>query len=1081
MSPPPPVELRAHTAFSFGDGAVTPEAMVERAAALGYAALGITDSADLGGLVRAAVAGARHGVKVIAGAELNVDGRPAAFLARSAEGYRNLAALVTASRVGTWKTWEKTEAGLRRGMPNVTWAQVAERAAGLVALTGPASGACATLLRAGEPARADALLAEWKEVFGDHLAVEVQLHHVDGHEAALAAELIRLAARGRVPWAAAQDPRYTDDASRLVHDILTALRHGMTVDAALRAGVLHPNGEWKLLAPADLRRRWAGCESGLDAAARLADGCAFDLAWMRPPLPDFPVPAGMSVDDFLRERVYEGARARWGDTFGDRERAQIEHELAITAKLGFAGFFLVMWDAIRYAQARRILCQGRGSAANSAIVYCLGITPIDPVRNGLLFERFLSEVRVDGKAEAPDIDVDFEHDRREEVLDYMYDRYRRPHAAIACIVQTYRAPNAVQDAMRAFGYPADLATSISKRLHRYDPLDAAVQMQEKYAAEAGLDLKAPRVRALLRAIAGFEGLPRLRATHVGGFVLSRAPLGEWLPIEQTTMGRTIVQFDKDDLDAIGVPKFDFLGLGGLAILRRAFDAIEVRTGTRPAMYQLPTDDRPTYALIASGETVGTFQIESRAQIASIVHTKPERLYDVVVQVALIRPGPIQAKFVRPYTRRRRGQEAPTYLHPALEPILARTQGIPVFQEQAMAIAMALAGYTGAEADEMRRTMGNIRKEPRLLAALDRLRQRMIDHAITPRIAPEMAQRIVDDLKGFANYGFPESHAWSFALIAYATAWLKVHFPTEFYLGLLNAWPMGFYSPATLIHDAKRHGVEVRPACLAMGDWECTTEPAAPVTPDVARVQRRFVREGPPAPRPALRVGWRFVRGLSERALESLRAARWGPNAAPFASIADVTARARLTRTEVNLLAQAGAFAAWEPDRRKAAWEALRSANDTLPLAPARVVEHHVAPLTRDELIALDYHATGVTINGHPMMAYRERLRAEGVRDSRDLARLRNRAEVAVAGLVVIRQRPHTANGVLFMLLEDEHGFINVVVRKDDVAPNEAVVKYAQFVLVRGHVGREGAALNVVGHQFERLDGAAVTHTSRDFR
>ncbi len=1112
---PPAVELRAHTAFSFGDGACAPEALVGRAAELGYSTVGITDTADVGGIVRAALAARDAGIRIIAGAELCVDGRPAAFLARTPAGYRSLAALVTESRVGIWKTWEKEHAGALRGQPNVTWAQVVQHADGLHALTGPASGALASLVRGTaedirtmrgsderrltNAARADRQLAEWKEVFGDRLAVEVQLHHVDGHEAALAAELIRVAARGKVSWVAAQDARYIDDTSRLVHDLLTALRHDLTVDEALRAGVLHPNGEWKLLTPEALRLRWRGCESGLYHAADIASQCNFDLSWMRPPLPAFPMPDGADPDAFLRARAYEGAATRWGPALSAAQVRQLDHELATIRELGFAGFFLVMWDAVRFAQQRGILCQGRGSAANSAVVYCLGITAVDPVKNGLLFERFLSETRVDGKAEAPDIDVDFEHDRREEVLDYMYDRYRRPHAAIACIVQTYRAPNAVQDSMRALGYPADLATSISKKLHRYDPLDAAVKMQERYAVQAGLDITTPRVKALLRAVSGFDRLPRLRATHVGGFVLSGSPLGNWLPIEQTNMGRTIVQFDKDDLDAVGIPKFDFLGLGGLAMIRRAFDAIEVRTGTRPAMYQLPIDDAPTYDLISKGETVGTFQIESRAQIASVVHTKPDRLYDIVVQVALIRPGPIQAKFVRPYTRRRRGHEQPTFAHPALEPILARTQGIPIFQEQAMAVAMALGGYTGGEADELRRTMGNIRKEPRLLAALDRLRERMIAHDITPRVPPEMAQQICDDLKGFANYGFPESHAWSFALIAYATAWLKVHYPTEFFLGILNAWPMGFYSPATLIHEAKRHGVEVRPPCLSRGDWECTTEPAAPVTAEIARVQRRFVREvavergtvylpNPGAnptrlaaalPRPALRVGWRFVRGISERALESLRGARV---AAPFTSIADVTTRAnKLTRAEVNLLAQAGAFEAWEPDRRKAAWEALRARNDTLPLAPAHRTDHHPPPLTRDELIQLDYHATGVTIHGHPMMAYREQLRAQGVKDSKELERMPNRKRVSVAGLVVIRQRPYTANGVLFLLLEDEHGFINVVVRKDDVEPNEEVVKRAQFILVHGHVGREGNALSVVGHEFVALEAEVLTQKSRDFR
>jgi error-prone DNA polymerase len=404
---------------------------------------------------------------------------------------------------------------------------------------------------------------------------------------------------------------------------------------------------------------------------------------------------------------------------------------------------------------------------------------------------------MEGKTEAPDIDVDFEHDRREEVLDYMYDTYKRPHAAITAVTQTYRAPNAVQDAMRALGYPPEVMFTFSKRVHMAEPAEGARIIRETLAEKHGLDVDCPRGRALLAGIAGFEGLPRMRSTHVGGFVLSAAPLGNYLPIEQTAMGRTIVQFDKDDLDAIGVPKFDFLGLGALSMVRRSFDIIEKRTGTRPHLYNLPQDDERTYDLISRGETIGTFQIESRAQIASILHTHPERLYDLVVQVALIRPGPIQARFVHPYTQRRLGLEPVRYAHPALEPILKRTQGIPIFQEQAMAIAMALGGYSGSGADALRRTMGNNRKKERLLGELERLGAAMAAKGV----APEIAKSICDDLVSFANYGFPESHAWSFALIAYATAYLKAHHPAEFFAGLLNSLPMGFYPISTLIHDA----------------------------------------------------------------------------------------------------------------------------------------------------------------------------------------------------------------------------------------------------------------------------------------
>ena len=761
----PYAELRAHTAFSFGDGTIVPEALVRRAKELGYTSLGITDTADLGAVPRFVTEALAVGLRPIVGAELVIDGHPAALIVRDAQGCRNLAALITRARVGGWSEWDKAAQGKRRGRPQVTWADVAERSDGLHALTGPASGEIASLLQSGDQDGAERALVRWREVFEGRLALEVQTHHAGAGDAALAGALIEMAEEHGVPWVVTHDPRYLDDTGRLVHDMLTALRYDMDLATAAERGVLHPNGEWRLLSPEQMARRWQGRTEGLRESERIAEECVFELGWLRPPLPHFPVPERHTDDSYLREKTYEGARERWGETLSDAQVRQLDHELEVIERLGFAGFFLVMWDAMHFARGQGILSQGRGSAANSAVAYCLGITAVDPVRHGLLFERFLSEIRADGGAEAPDIDVDIEHDRREEVLDYVYGNYAREHSAIACIVQTYRAPNAARDAMRALGYPAAFALEVSKRVHNYEPADGAAYIRESVAARAGLDVDDVRGRTLLAAMAGFEGLPRLRSTHVGGFVLSSAPLGDYLPIEQTTMGRTIVQFDKDDLDVIGVPKFDFLGLGALSLVRRAFDVIERRTGTRPAMYRLPPDDAKTYDLIARGETIGTFQIESRAQIASILHTQPAYLYDIVVQVALIRPGPIQARFVHPYTQRRRGLERVTYVHPALEPILKRTQGIPIFQEQAMAIAMVLGGYSGSEADELRRTMGNERKKDRLMRALERLKDRMVGQ----QIGEQVAGQICEDLQSFANYGFPESHAWSFALIAYATA------------------------------------------------------------------------------------------------------------------------------------------------------------------------------------------------------------------------------------------------------------------------------------------------------------------------
>ncbi len=859
------VELRAHSAFSFGDGSATPEALVAAAASLGYPAIGLTDAADFGGVVRFALASWEAGITPLIGCELIVDGVPAAFLARTAEGCRNLAALITLARSGCLRDWPPAATMERtmertverrlllppRGRPHVRWADVVSRSAGLQAFTGPASGALAGWIRRGDLPAAGRHLAEWRAVFGEHLAVEVQLHHAGRADAALAGALIELAEREGIPWVATNNPRYVSDEGRLVHDVLTALRAGVDLDTGTTRGLLHPNDTWRLRAPAEMAALWRGREEGLAASVRIAESCrGFTLDWLRPPMPTYPLPGQFPDDDcHLRSRVYEGAATQWG-TVTDVQGRQLEHELDVIRRLGFAGFFLVMWDAVQFAGSKGILAQGRGSAANSAVAYCLGITAVDPVANGLMFERFLSERRVGGETEAPDIDIDIEHDRREDVLNYVYDRYDREHSAITGMVQTYRAPNAVLDAMRAFGYPATQAFQVSKRVHRYDPADGAEWIRTELGPSVGLDVTGARGRALLQAVAAFEGIPRMRATHPGGFVLSSGLLGEYLPIEPTAMGRTVVQFDKDDLDRIGVPKFDFLGLGALSLVRRAFDIIEQRTGHRPSMYRLPTDDPATYHMIAQGATIGTFQIESRAQISSIVHTRPERMYDIVVQVALIRPGPIQARFVHPYTRRRRGQEPVTYLHPALIPILERTQGIPIFQEQAMAIARDLGGYTGAQADELRRTMGNIRKQSKLEAALARLQASMAGEGI----APAVATQIVDDLKSFANYGFPESHAWSFALIAYATAYLKTHCPAEFYAGLLNSWPMGFYPVSTLVHDALRRGVEVRGPCMRDGDWECT-------------VEETEVRD-----RPALRIGWRHVRGVGEAVIESLRAA-----------------------------------------------------------------------------------------------------------------------------------------------------------------------------------------------------------------
>jgi error-prone DNA polymerase len=1038
------VELKARSAFSFGDGAVSPEGLAERAGELGYAAMALVDSADLGGIIRFALRAESVGVKPIVGAEVRVEGRPIGLLARDARGYRNLSHLTTHARLRS-----------ERGSPGLSFREVVERCEGLHLLTGPPSGEIASRLRGGDRTGAVERLARWREAFGSRMAVEVQRHHVSGEEEALAIALVELARGAGVRWVATNEPRYLDDRGRWVHDLQTALRTGSEVGTARAHGWLLPNGEWRLKSPAEMALLWQGMEEGLEESVRIADECSFSLRWLRPPLPHFPLPAGHDDASFLRERVHAGAAERWGEV-DEKRRAQLEHELTIIRRLGFSGFFVIMWDAVRFARSRGILCQGRGSAANSAVAYCLGITAVDPVRHGLLFERFLSEARTDGLNEAPDIDVDFEMHRREEVLDYVYERYSRQHAAIAGVTQMYHAPSALQDVMRALGYPAEIAFALSKRMHWCSPAGGADALLEGLAREHGLDLDDPRTRSIIPALRAMEDLPRMRSTHPGGFVLSCEPLGDYIPIERTTMGRTILQFDKDDLDAAGVPKFDFLGLGGLSAVRHAFDAIQARTGKRLELYDLPPDDPKTFQMIARGETVGTFQIESRAQIASVVHTKPDRLYDLVVQVALIRPGPIQARFVHPYTRRRRGLEPVTFAHPDLQPILERTYGIPIFQEQAMAISMALGGYSAVEADVLRRTMGNERKLNRLRSALENLRSRMIARGVSPPIA----ENIADDLLSFSNYGFPESHAWSFALISYATAYLKAHHPAAFLLGLLNNWPMGFYAPSTLVHEARRNGVDVRPPCLARGNWDCTLEDTA--DPD----------------QPALRVGWRHIRGLGEKARERLRLARLD---GPFLSIQDVIRRAELGRAEALHLARAGACEAFESGRYAAAWEALRAAGDLLPLAPARHLPFRPEELGGQELIFLDYLATGMCVRGHPMQHLRDRLDAAGIASSRTLAGHTEGAHALVCGLVIARQHPATAKGTVFLLLEDEFGYINVIVPARLYEKNRETVRFSPFLIVEGRFEREETVLNVVGQRFRTLEVKGLAHRSRDFR
>ncbi|MEO8561515.1 MAG: PHP domain-containing protein [bacterium] len=1166
----PYAELHAHTAFSLLDGAALPESLVARAIELKLAALAITDHDELGGIVRFATAAREAELPAIIGAELTVvmeqnDGEPLLthlpLLAESREGYANLSTLVTLAR-GDATT---------RGSPRVSLDQLAAHARGLFALTGCPRGWVPTLAARGDTDAACEAAATLMDIFDRRVAIECWDHGLP-EEHVTTARLIELARALDIPWVVTNDVHYARARDRMTHDVLSCLRHDKTLDTM--GTRLRPNAEWYLKSAAQIARRWRGNLDGVRATLDVAERCAFRLDQLNPTLPAFPLPLGVSPDEYLARLVEQGARERWGPPGTTSRTAaherQITHELTLINKLGLAGYFLIVWDIVRFARREGILCQGRGSAANSAVCYCLGITAVDPIKLELLFERFLSEERT----EAPDIDIDFAHRERERVLQYVYERYGRDHAAMVCEQITYRGKSAVRDAARVLGFSVEQADSLAMLSDRFsakataeslrakpdddEASDGAVasalgssmvrgteattlaraekekakqvarpmtsadrptpgaayepygspnaqkagtrdlakiprpmheqaargnRWEDPYAGEnhterrnpttalrdtggasiverAGLDPNDKRVRALAEVVAGLHQLPRHRSIHVGGFVLTAEPLHEIVPIEPASMpGRTVIQWEKDDLDPVGLVKIDLLGLGILTLIQDCLLYIRQQRGVTIDLAALPMDDQAVYDDLCAADTIGVFQVESRAQMNTLPRLKPRKFYDLVVEVAIIRPGPIQGDMVHPYLRRRNGEEAVTYLHPSLEPILKRTLGVPLFQEQGMQVAIALAGFTAGDADVLRRAMGHKRSRERMAAIC----QRMLDGMATNGIASVDADRIFNQINGFADYGFPESHAASFALLVYASAYLKHYFAPEFTAAILNAQPMGFYAPGTLVEDARRHGVEVRPVDATRSGWEATLE-------------RRDVSA------PAVRLGLRSVRGLGATARDRLEAAL---AERPFTSIEDVVRRSGLDQRGLRHLAEAGAFDAMlphEPDvrqRRAALWVLLDAARgDAGPLAPRRACAPSAASaaplpsMTRVELTEADYRMTGISLAGHPMSHVRPILAPNGVRSAVDLLKNgRDGERVATAGLVICRQRPGTAKGFVFLTLEDETGLVNVVVTPQRFERQALLISRTPLLLVRGVLQVEQNVVNVRAQQFRALQAA----------
>lgn len=1032
-------ELHCCSNFSFLRGASHPEELVERAQALGYSALAITDEASLAGVVRAHKAARERGLQLVIGAEFRLadarkPGSRLVLLAQNRAGYGNLSALITLAR----RRSAKGEYRLYRNdfeKPD------------LVALRSGALPDCLALWIADADADTDASAEEGRWLasrFPDRSWLAVELHS-GPDDAARLATLLELARASGLPAVAAGDVHMHLRARRPLQDTLTAIRLNTTLFAAGHA--LFANGERHLRTRLRLARIYPA--ELLAATLLVAARCHFSLDELRYEYPDEMVPDGLTPATFLRAEVTEGLRRRYPDVVPPGVRARVEHELALINELAYEPYFLTVYDIVNFARSRHILCQGRGSAANSAVCYCLGITEVDPARSNLLFERFISRER----GEPPDIDVDFEHERREEVIQYLYAKYGRERAALTAAVVTYRTRGALRDVGRALGFGSAQIDALSASLAWWDKRD---QLPGRLRA-VGLDPAAPRVAKWLVLADALRGFPRHLSQHVGGFVISRGPLARLVPIENAAMpARTVIQWDKDDLDTLGLLKIDVLALGMLSAIHRALDLVGCR------LPEVPAEDPAVYDMICAADTVGVFQIESRAQMAMLPRLRPRNFYDLVIEVALVRPGPIQGDMVHPYLRRRHGRERIEPMRPEIAAVLERTCGVPIFQEQVMQLAVVAAGFTPGEADQLRRAMAAWRRKGGLGPFEEKLitgmRQRGHDVAF--------AQRIFAQIQGFGEYGFPESHAASFALLVYVSAWLKRHHPAAFLCALLNSQPLGFYSPSQLVQDARRHGVEVRPATVSASGWKALLESAAPAIA---------------AGGPAVRLGLASIVGLSQATAVRLLEAR---EQGPFANIAELAARARLTHRDLDLLAAADALASLSGHRRQAAWAAAGVAVQLDLLsgnAPPEDLAELAIPSEGEDLIA-DYASTRLTLGRHPLALLRERLSAQRFVSASQLQRAPDRQLARAAGIVTCRQRPGTASGIVFVTLEDETGLANIVVHSRLVERQRRELLGARLLGVLGQVQREGEVVHLVAKRLVDLSSllGRLPTASRDF-
>jgi error-prone DNA polymerase len=1022
-------ELCCRSNYSFTEGASFPEELAERAKELGLHALALTDRDGTYGAVRLHRSAKKGTFPVLHGALLTVrlgaervwegEGEAASIvaLAQSREGWASLCRLVSTARSQAQKGWAELPFG-------------------------DLLGGNRDLVLLARGAWPEERLEALREAAGDRVYRAVSRRLAPGEEASIDALVA-----GAIPCVAVGDVLMHDASRQPLQDVLACIRLGLSLPQAGRR--LQPNAERVLKSPekmAALFRRWPGL---VDRSVEIAERCRFSLSELGYRYPREVVPEGWTALSWLTELVRRGLHTRYGDHVPPGVRAQIDHELAVIARLEFPAYFLTVHDLVLFARERGILCQGRGSAANSAVCYVLGITAVDPASSSMLFERFISEER----GEPPDIDVDFEHERREEVIQYCYEKYGRDRASMVNEVICYRGRMAVREVGKACGLSLDQVDRLARLMDSW----SMSSLTDERFTEAGLDPRDATVGLTMKLANQLQGFPRHTSIHVGGFVISDGPLLDRAPIEPATMeGRTVVQWDKDDVDELGFVKVDLLSLGMLTAIRRCFEFMRSFHGIHHDLASVPRDDAAVYDMLCDGDSIGVFQVESRAQQGMLPRLRPRNFYDLVVEVSIVRPGPIQGGMVHPYLERRMGKVPVTYADPRLEPILARTLGVPIFQEQIMAMAVAVGGFTPGEADLLRRSMGAWRKR----GGLEELGQRLMAGLRNNGISEDYAEQIYKQIQGFAEYGFPESHAASFAHLVYVSAWQRCHFPAAFCAALINSQPMGFYAPRTLVADAQRHGVEVRPVDIVRSDWDCTLEAGA----DGA----------------ALRLGLRLVKGLGE---EEGRAVEKARREAAFSGIPDLADRARLDRGALRALARADVLKAiGDGSRRGASWEVeglwpgmfarLRRPDDAAALPPASVV---------DELQA-DYLSTGLSVDRHPVGLVRARLDRERVVPLGRLVELRGDSVVRIAGLVGVRQRPDTASGVIFLMLEDETGTANVVVWPKVYQRFRTILRTERLLRIVGTLQQMDGAISVVARHVAPLRVAPdVKATSRDFR